>query len=186
MRRLALFDFDHTLYESDSLIDFTKHVKGNRLYSGMLLLLPELISMKLGWLSNHKMKERYFTLFFKGMQESRMQEFGKTFASRIANGISPPLLRSLEQHLEDKDTVIIVTASCREWIEPWSRQYGISVIGTRLETKDGIITGSICGLNCSGPEKVERIRAVLDLGSYDRIFVYGKGEGDKEMLNLRR
>jgi hypothetical protein len=44
MKTLALFDFDGTLYKKNSLIAFTKFLKGMMLfYQKMLLLFPDLV-----------------------------------------------------------------------------------------------------------------------------------------------
>jgi phosphoserine phosphatase len=60
----------------------------------------------------------------------------------------------------------------------------LGIIATRLEIVDNRLTGKLASPNCYGPQKVERIRAALDLSRYGRIFAYGDSRGDREMLAL--
>ena len=57
------------------------------------------------------------------------------------------------------------------------------VVGTRIEVSGGKITGRFLTPNCYGPEKVQRVQALLTepRGHY-HITAYGDSRGDKEML----
>jgi len=60
----------------------------------------------------------------------------------------------------------------------------MEIISTRLETKDGLLTGNFATPNCYGPEKVRRIREVVDLSAYQTVYAYGDSRGDREMLEI--
>jgi HAD superfamily hydrolase (TIGR01490 family) len=187
MATLALFDFDHTLYKKDSLLEFTKFHCGSAFYIGMLKLLPQLIGMKVGFLDNEKVKSDYITHFFGNIDYAVFAASAARFAKeRIDAGIDQKFLAKMQQHLKEGHQVYIVTASAPEWIQPWSGQYNVSVIGTKLETKDGILTGNFASPNCQGLQKVSRIRETIDLDAFEKIFVYGKGKGDRDMLKLQK
>jgi phosphoserine phosphatase len=54
-----------------------------------------------------------------------------------------------------------------------------------VEVIDGRITGRFKTKNCYGPEKVNRIKAVLKGPREDyEIFAFGDSRGDREMLNF--
>ena len=55
---------------------------------------------------------------------------------------------------------------------------------TKLEIKNGVITGKISGKNCHGYEKARRILEAYDLEKFDYIYAYGDSVGDREMLGL--
>ena len=78
----------------------------------------------------------------------------------------------------------VVSASAENWVKPWCDKYGLICLATKLEVKDGIITGKLNGRNCYGDEKVCRIKERLDLSDYHEIIAYGDSSGDKEMLEL--
>jgi phosphatidylglycerophosphatase C len=53
-----------------------------------------------------------------------------------------------------------------------------------LEVKGGRITGRFLTKNCSGREKVRRIKEQYDLALFDRIYAYGDNPADRPMLGL--
>ncbi|UOK41243.1 MULTISPECIES: HAD family hydrolase [Flavobacterium] len=188
MKTLALFDFDHTLYRKDSLLEFTKFSKGTlNYYLGLLTLFPILAGFKLGFISNEKAKEKFFAYFFSGMSYPDFRHSAKIFAqTKIVKDLNKTYFESLKHHHDNLDDIYIVTASFPEWIQPWSQMYGIEVIGTKPATHSGILTGNFSTKNCYGPQKVIRIAERLNLADFDKIYVYGNGTGDKEMLTLER
>lgn len=187
-KTLALFDFDKTLYKRDSLLEFTKYSRGNlNFYIGILLLSPYLIVMKLGFLSNQKVKERFLKYFFKDVKYTDFKLVAKNFAvNKIKANLDPIVYKKFNNHLQKNHKVYIVTASIPDWIKPWSNQLGVTVIGSELEILDNQITGNLAGKNCFGKEKVNKIKLNIDLEKFDFIEVYGSGKGDYEMLKLRK
>lgn len=187
-KTLALFDFDNTLYAKDSLLEFTKFHKGNRAFGvGILRLFPYLCGLKLRLLNNEKVKLKYFAYFFRNTDSEVFSAAAKTFAlENIPKSLNPKVFAEFRKHLDSGHDVYIVTASPADWIAPWSAAFGVPVIGTKLDIENGKITGKFNSANCFGPEKVNRIKEIVDLDGYDSIVVYGSGKGDSEMLKLRR
>lgn len=188
MKILALFDFDGTLYKNDSLLEFTRFVKGNKTYYiGLFRLLPSLIALKLRLIHNEKVKVKFLTHFFKDMEVDEFIAAANKFAlQKIPRDLNQKYFASFLEHLKAGHTVYIVSASLPEWIAPWSAQYGVEVIGTKIELKENRLTGKLASLNCYGIEKSSRIREVVDLEQFEVIQVYGSGTGDVEMLQLAR
>lgn len=188
MKTLALFDFDGTLYNKDSLLEFTKFYKGKlAFYSGILLLFPYLVGLKLGFLKNDQVKIKFISHFFKGIGIEKFTEMAKYFAlQQIDKNLNPLVFKEFQNHLKREDTIFIVSASVPEWIEPWSKQFDVQVIGTILEVKNNKITGDFLSKNCYGIEKVRRINEILNLNDFSVIKVYGSGKGDLEMLQLSK
>ena len=90
----------------------------------------------------------------------------------------------IKKHLENGADVSLVSASPEDWLWPFTEEYGINLIATRLEVKDGVYTGNIVGANCRKAEKVRRVREVYDLEKYSDIYAYGDSAGDYEMLKI--
>ena len=183
---LALFDFDGTLTRRDSLLHFTEYAVGRtRLVAGLMTLSPWLVAMRSGLVSNHRTKERYFARFFGGMEATRFEAVARRYAlERLDRIVSPVALDRLEWHRRAGHTVVVVSASCRQWLEPWCTARGAALICTELEVDEGRITGRLAGPNCHGPQKVVRIRAELDPERFERVFAYGDSRGDREMLAI--
>ena len=57
------------------------------------------------------------------------------------------------------------------------------VLGTKVETRDGRLTGRFATPNCYGPEKVRRIREVFPDRDNYHLTAFGDSRGDKEMLD---
>ena len=184
---LALFDFDHTLYRGDSMLDFTKFAfGGTRFYTGMALISPILILMKLGIISHESAKIAYQRYFFAGKSEQDCKEKAKDFSLKIGNNLDDGLSQKLKQHRASGHHIYIVSASCTLWLRDWCSLNGVGLIANEMESVNGQLTGRLVTKNCRGPEKVERIREHIDVDSYSEVYVCGKGRGDREMLQLHR
>lgn len=183
---LALFDFDGTITRCDSFQLFLqRYVPWPRLAVGVAWLLPVLLRLGLGLIDNGPAKERFLTHFFRGTPEQTFTAMGERFAASMpARMFRPQALARLDRHMTQGDRVIIVTASPETWMRPWAEARGYECLGTRLEYRDGLLTGRIDGLNCRGEEKVRRIREhIRDIKRYT-VYAYGDTKGDLPMLGL--
>lgn len=186
MANLALFDFDHTLYAKDSLLEFTKQYSKKNFYTGLAVLSPWLVGLKIGLLNNERVKVKFFTHFFAGEDYTEFIKNGQSFSStQIQESINSSIFQNFQKHIADGDQVVIVTASAAEWIKPWSMSFGVTVIGTKLQVKNNKLTGKFDSPNCYGIEKTNRIKGLLDVSEFEKITVYGSGKGDAEMLKLQ-
>jgi HAD superfamily hydrolase (TIGR01490 family) len=187
-RKLALFDLDGTLTRKDTLIEIIRYIHGDtRLYLGLIFLSPYLLLFKMGIIANWKAKEAMLTYFFRHMPYDKFQKKCYQFSQDVLPGlIRVEGIKTLKRLREEDARIVIVSASAEEWVLPWCELLSISFIGTRLEVKDGKLTGKISGRNCHGYEKVNRIRAELDLSRYSEIYAYGDSDGDLPMLQLAR
>ncbi|HOO63628.1 MAG TPA: HAD-IB family hydrolase [Synergistaceae bacterium] len=186
-RGLALFDFDKTLSDRDTLFDFhCCHFGTFRVYSWALRHFPTLLGCPLGWSDRGAVKQAFLRHFWKGVPyEDFAQAAHKYSLEKMPRTLRPRALEVLQKHLERGDRVLVISASIKEWLEPWCFDAGISqVLGTEMEVRDGVLTGSLQTPNCRGPEKIRRLREVLLPEEYSPIYAYGDSDGDKEMLAL--
>ena len=61
---------------------------------------------------------------------------------------------------------------------------GVDLLATRLEVKEGVLTGKIAGVNCHGEEKVRRIKEAYPKDALTKVYAYGDTKGDLPMLRL--
>ncbi|MDR2136844.1 MAG: HAD-IB family hydrolase [Synergistaceae bacterium] len=180
---LALFDFDGTLTRKDTFLDFHRFFWGMRRFGAMMATIAG------GCLSRRFdrdfLKETFLARLWKNVPYETYLEGARRYAELCVEDLLLPLaVEVFCRHIERGHDVRIVTASMKEWIEPWASRHGVPLLATELEVLDGRLTGRLSGKNCRGPEKVNRIRKILDLERYDKIYAYGNSGGDLEMLDL--
>lgn len=194
-RRLCLFDFDGTLTRSDSLLCLLSYCGGRgRLLWRLLLRSPQLVLMKLGLWSNHKLKQELFATYFQGMLLSDFDALCRRFARSHQHILRSQGVDALRQALEQGADVAVVSASIDNWVRPffWLALEGLEpevlsrlrVLGTQVEVLGGRLTGRFATPNCYGQEKVRRIREAFPDVEGRPTVAYGDSRGDREMLRL--
>ncbi len=183
---LALFDFDGTITTDDSLIKFIRFVVGDtKFILGMTVLSPMLTAYKLKLIHNYKAKQMMLSYFFKGMNEEQFQTIAREYSLKHIDIIlRPKAMEKMVWHKEQGHKVVIVSASIECWLKPWCAKNGLDLIATKLEIKEGIVTGKFLSKNCYGIEKAQRVKDKYKLDDYDHIYAYGDSRGDRELLEL--
>lgn len=183
-RELALFDFDGTLTTKDTMFVFLRHVVGPvRLSLGLLLLSPVLVAMKLGLVPNAKAKGMLLRLLLGGRSRDALEAAARSFVGVVDPLVRPAGRERLRWHREQGHEVRIVSASLELWVGPWAEAQGVALLATPTGWQAGRFTG-LGGTNCNGEEKVERVRAALDLEAFDVVHAYGDTSGDRPMLAI--
>lgn len=183
---IALIDFDGTITDNDNFTSFCFFAT-SRLRKILILpvLLPVFLMYKCGLIpaSRTRIIVSYFA--FKGYTIDRISGKGLAYSrERIPVHVRGVALERMAHHKENGDLVVVVSASLNAYLEPWAEANGVRLICTALETINGRLTGRYIGGDCTGGEKVARIRKEFDLGSFDKIYVYGDTSEDREMLSL--
>lgn len=184
--KILVFDFDGTLTTRDSLIAFIRFARGTAwLLRCLALLLPRLVLMKMGLVDNGRTKERLFTMCFKGMATADFDDLCHRFAAVGRSIVRQETWGVMEKAVAEGNPVYVVSASVDNWVSPFF-PHSVTVVGTRVESVDGKLTGRFLTPNCYGAEKVRRLKETLpDLDnarSHYYIIAYGDSRGDKEMF----
>ncbi|WP_028909273.1 HAD-IB family hydrolase [Prevotella sp. AGR2160] len=185
--KIYCFDFDGTITNKDTLLEFIRYARGNaKFFWGFLLFSPLLVLMKLHLYPNYRAKQQLFSWYFKGMTEDEFNELCRHFARDNQDLLRQPAISRLKQIDNAGDRILVVSASIDNWVRPFFDDLElqhVTVVGTQIEISDGRVTGRFLTHNCYGPEKVYRIAALLDKGRnlYD-ITAFGDSRGDKELL----
>lgn len=183
---IAVFDFDGTLTDRDTLFDFIRFYYGiPRLIWGLFILSPFLISFKLGFITNDKAKQILLSYFFKGTTLSEFNIVCERYKERINEILKPEAIAKLKYHQQQNHIIVIDSASLENWIFPWADSMGINnLIGTQLDIKEGFISGQFKGKNCYGEEKVRRFMELYPDRQLYQLYVYGDSNGDKPLLDI--
>lgn len=185
---IALFDFDGTITWNDSLLPFLIFTKGYvGTFFSILMETPFLLGFLFKWISRQEAKEKILTRCFKGIDEKKLIELGRVFAyTKLEKLVRPQARKRIKWHLSQNHRCILISASIESYLLPWSEQMGFFAALTSIPAVDenGKITGKLKGKNCWGPEKLDRLMALLGTLENYTIYSYGDSRGDKEILEI--
>ena len=181
---LALFDFDGTLTTKDSLEEFIIYAVGKRrYYIKLIFFTPIYLLYKFKLMDNSKAKEMLFRLYFGDISETAFKKVAIEFSK---SGLDPILRENIYQkflqHIKNGDRVIVVSASMKCWLNPWTDKHNVELLSTELEFINGKFSGHFKTKNCHGKEKIKRVQNLLNLDDYKEIYAYGDSSGDDYIL----
>jgi phosphatidylglycerophosphatase C len=196
---VAAFDFDGTLTEGGSVLDFLVAVAGRtEVLSATAALAPRLaVAAVMGGSHADQTKELLFERVLAGVPLGDVTRVSERFARQhLARHLRAPVRDRFDQHRDRGDRVVIVSASPELYVRVAGDLLGADgVVATRLAVtgnggdgvgKDGsdTLTGRYDGANCRGQEKLRRLRMWMDEhgGEADRFWAYGNSRGDLSML----
>jgi HAD superfamily hydrolase (TIGR01490 family) len=183
---IAFFDFDGTITNKDTFRGFIRFYKGEMRYLlGIAILSPIFLAYAFKLISREETKVKLLTYFFRGESEDKFIAIANQYSAQNLDSVIRPLaIKEIHSYQEKGDKVVIVSASLEYWLKPWCAKNALDIIGTKMEIKDGVLTGKLLANNCYGQEKVNRIKQNYQVGNYDKIFAYGDSRGDLEMLEF--
>ncbi|MCD8297810.1 MAG: haloacid dehalogenase-like hydrolase [Prevotella sp.] len=186
LERINAFDFDGTLTENDSLIEFIRFNRGNKgLLLCLLRFLPFLIGMKIGLCRNGTVKQRIFSYCFKGMTVTDFDELCRKFADGSWGMLRPKGIAKIKEALANGERVVIVSTSIDNWVKPFFRELeGVLVIGTTAEVNNDVLTGRFLTKYCYGKEKVNRLLQLFQKRTDYWLIAYGDSQDDFELLDF--
>ena len=169
-KNIAVFDFDGTITNKDTLLYFILFTKGYWAFMvGFLLYSPLLIAFKLRLYPNWKVKQALFSYFFGGMDYKEFQRWGEIFADEVEKIERESTVDKLKNHLKNGDKVYVISASIDDWVRPFccSRLGVTATIGTKVEVDPG---GKLTEIE---PDRRKYF-----------LYAYGDSRGDKEILEF--
>ena len=187
MSGIAFFDFDGTICRGDSFLAFIRFAKGRGAYRrGILWLSPWIVLYFLRLYPNWRLKERFFSHFFKGAEEAALMAIGEAFSATVLPQMCrPDMLERIRWHQSQGHEVVVLTASSAIWLGGWCRRQKAQLTGTAFQVKDGCYTGKLEGFNCHGLRKKDLVAAKLAGGAYaNNTYGYGNSRSDAAFLKL--
>ncbi len=186
MGGLALFDFDGTITSKDSLLEFIKYTSGK---FGFLLVMglfsPVIFYYVFIKKDGEIAKRKVLAFLFRGKTKDELDQLGVSFAAEVIPEILlPRAIKEIKNHKSKGDRVIVISASLESWLRPWAESMDLELICTQMEFSQEKFTGRFATPNCNGEEKVNRIKAYLNVDEFSPVFAYGNSSGDKPMLAL--
>lgn len=145
---MNIYDFDGTIYDGDSSIDFFKYcLKNNKKI--LFDIFPICISIFLYIIKIYK-KEQMKSSFFRFLKRIPVKKFVDSFWDENEYKIKSFYKK------QRKTTDIVISASPEFLLKPIANKYNFTLIGTIVD----IHTGKIIGRNCHGENKVDRLKKI--------------------------
>lgn len=186
---VAAFDFDGTLTRGGSVWGFLARVSGVRrtLVAGVLVF-PRLVAAALfGGTAADRAKEALFRRTLGGKDAAAVTvtagQFGRAHYARRRRA---DVAARLEQHRRQGHRIVLVSASPELYVGAVGAELDAdAVVATQLAVgPDGRLTGGYEGRNCRGEQKLERLRAWVDVSAPGAlIWAYGNSAGDLHLLH---
>jgi len=168
-----IYDFDHTVYDGDSSVDFYWFVLCRKPY--IIVFLPfqilGIVLFLFGIYSKERMKEMFFIFIRYIPLEIMTANFWECSRRKIKSWY-------LQQKL---DSDVIISASPEFLLEPLVCGYlGVALIASRIDTS----TGKYIGKNCFGEEKVRRLYEMYPSTEVDDF--YSDSYSDEPLARIAR
>ena len=183
---LALFDFDGTITTREMMPDFMRFaVPRIRLAIGSVVFAPLVAGYRAGLVSGSFVRSAIVHFGFRGVPEARLCEAGLQFSRRLLPGVlRPEATERIRWHQAQGDVVVVVSGALDVYLSHWCAQHGLGLICSRLESRNGVLTGRYRGAQCVGPEKARRVREEYDVDAFPLVYAYGDTQEDRELLDL--
>jgi len=188
-RALALFDFDGTISQRDTLLAFLRHTHSTAgCLTRLAIVSPVLAAHAAGVSSAATAKATLLRAFYGGWHRDDLNAHGRRFAADLAadtKKLHAAVLERFTHHVNRGDEVCIVSASPAVWVRPFAHALGAQAICTELEYDHAqLFTGRLLGPNVNGGAKAAAIEARYNLAAYARVVAYGNSRDDLPMLRL--
>ena len=184
MKRVAIFDFDHTLVQGDSFWPFLTYAVGKplclyTLLCGLASYLREKNKIPLrdflkAYLLNHLLKGKKLSDLAPAVQHTKRWQ-----------KINVPIMQRLLDHKLHGDIIVIASGGLDLYLPALLSDVPYdALICTDIGVQDNIVTGDMIHGNCVRIIKAQRVGAwLLQNGPFDETFGYGNYPHDLPMLD---
>ncbi|MFL6698472.1 MAG: HAD-IB family hydrolase [Vitreoscilla sp.] len=183
-RVVAVFDFDGTISERDTLVPFLVLAFGR---ARVAATFAALAGTGLAWLVRRtpidEFKRRVLRRLVAGASAQRLGALGPVHARALAPRLRPGALERIAWHRAQGHRLVLVSSTLDVYLAHVGAQLGFDdVLCSRLESRGGLFSGELEGADCTGPEKLRRLRGLLGELDEHELHVYGDSEGDRDLL----
>jgi HAD superfamily hydrolase (TIGR01490 family) len=186
----AFFDVDNTILRGSSSFLFGKFAFERKFFSRKDFWRFAWHQFLFIWKgeNNNKLsaiKDRVLSLV-EGQRVSDLQVLvDEVYEKHIKLKLWPETVRLAKDHIKQGREVWLVTAAPQELGDIIANELGLTgAIGTKVERKNGILTGKLVGAPIHGPQKKKAIKALAkDRNlSLKRSYAYSDSQNDLPML----
>ncbi|GGA26438.1 HAD family hydrolase [Psychrobacillus lasiicapitis] len=193
--RVAIFDFDGTLYAEETFKLLMNHLKEHPLYQTKYKrfyrsIVPPYIANKIRLYPDAKMKARSMQLYieaFDGIAEKEMVTYFDELTTAVQKDFNQTVLARLEKHQAENIHILLVSGAYTQFLHQVTA--GISfnqIIGTEIFYKDSKVDTKTFIDHVNGTRKTEHILQALEGQPIDweNSYAYGDSFSDLPVLEL--
>ena len=188
-KRVAVFDFDHTLVTGDSFWPFLSYAVGkSRTYAalaeGMARLGVRHVRGEVVEGGRTFLKDHLLHRLLAGKPLDQLRDAAQK--TRQWQKENTPVMRALHEHSERGDKIVIASGGLDLYLPELLRDVSHdALICTDVGVENGVVTGEMINGNCVRMRKAERVGEWLAThGPFDESWGYGNYPHDVPMMNL--
>lgn len=193
--RVAIFDFDGTLYSKETFQLMMDHLKNHPVHSKRYrqfyrAIMPPYIGSKLKIVSVRKMRERSVQAYLAALKSFTKQETESYFteiADKMHNDFNPKVVERLKDHVAKGDYVMLVSGAFTPLLHSVTVKLPIqTIIGTEIPYTNSVLDHQAKIDHIQGQLKTQKIQEVLAGKEIDwaNSFAYGDSHSDLPVLEL--
>ncbi|TWT04930.1 HAD family phosphatase [Planomicrobium sp. CPCC 101079] len=193
--RVAIFDFDGTLYSKETFQLMMDHLKHHPEYSSRYRqffrsILPPYIGSKLKIYSEKKMRARSVQAYLEALEtfsQNDLENFFGEIAAKMHGDMNQHVVERLKEHVANDDYVMLVSGAFTPLLYAATQQMPIrTIIGTEIPYKNNVLDHKASISHIQGPLKTEKIKEILKGKDIDwkNSFAYGDSHSDLPVLEL--
>ncbi|MFP3323167.1 HAD-IB family hydrolase [Planococcus sp. SIMBA_160] len=193
--RVAIFDFDGTLYAKETFQLMMNHLKNhpvhNRRYRKFYrAIMPPYIGHKLKVYPEAKMRARSVQAYLAALETFSKQELEDYFgeiASLMHGDFNQEVIERLKQHVSNEDYCMLVSGAFTPLLHAVTKELPIEkIIGTEVPYEADILAHRTPVIHIQGSLKTEKILEALGGQAIDwkNSFAYGDSLSDLPVLEL--
>lgn len=193
--KVAVFDFDGTLYQKQTFPLLMKQLSTHPIYHKhynkfYVSILPVFIARKLKLTSEVKMRtsmmKKYLNVF-KGLTETEILAYYDEIAETMQADFNPDVLAALEKHVADGVHVMLVSGAFTPLLQPVVGHLPFDeIIGTDIPYSNSVYDPDGEFVHIQASRKTEVINASLANKTIDwkNSFAYGDSFSDLSVLEM--
>lgn len=193
--RVAIFDFDGTLYEKETFHVLMDHLKNHPVYHTnynkfMRWMVPRYIGYKMKVYPVEKMKERSMQSYLEAIDDMSRDElitFFEEVSKKMKSDFNPVVVEKLNEHIKNGLRVMIVSGAYTQLLDAALDELHFDdVIGSEIPFKKDFVDKEKTIYHINGTRKNDSIQKALHGKDIDwsNSFAYADSLSDLSVLEL--
>lgn len=193
--RVAIFDFDGTIYAEETFTLLMKHLKEHPTYQTSYkrfyrAIVPPYIANKLKVYPDSKMKKRSMQLYleaFEGRTKQEMDLYFEEIKSVMQQDFNKKVLDRLKLHQQEDIHILLVSGAYTQFLERVTDGLVFNqIIGTDIFYRDEKVYTKNVITHINGEQKTLKVHEALNGHQIDweNSFAYGDSFSDLPVLEL--
>lgn len=188
MTKLAIFDFDGTIYKRDTLFSFWFFVL--RKYPERIIFAPYqlliLFLLKFKIINAQYAKEK-FLIYITGLQsQSRDRILNEFWEKEFPKNFILSTLDFIREYKKAGCEIVCISASPDIFLTPICKEAGIDTLISTTVSFTNKQSLKIVGNNCRGKEKISRLYSIYNKENVIIEFAISDNNDDVDLLHLAK